>query len=146
MKKYFVPAVLLFLVSFLFSQEFSARKSVDSFRLKIEGFTSAYNRNDTTALASFYVDTAQYVSPHVPNLIIRGRKAIVDNFRNGIAMGGHIDSVIVLSEGSSGDLSYLVCRYVATNNGVTVNGRNILIMKKIDGEWMIVTHASIIKD
>jgi hypothetical protein len=52
---------------------------------------------------------------------------------------------VVRAETSCG-LAYMICTYHATNSGVTVTGRNVLVLKKIDEEWLIVTHASIVRD
>ena len=115
-------------------------------RQRVKKFKDAYNANDVAALASLYAEDADYVSPHVPDLMIHGRERITENFENGIAMGGHIDSIEVLTLGSSGQLAYMVTTYVATNNGVTVKGKNVIVMKEVKGEWLIVTHASIVRD
>ena len=112
----------------------------------VEEWRVAYNNNDVEKLAAFYTEDADYVSPHVPGLMIHGREAIKQNFQRGIAGGGHLDSLAVHRSGSSCDLAYLVCAYHATNSGVTVHGKNVLVMKRVGGKWLIVTHASIVKD
>ena len=112
----------------------------------LQEFIVAYNSNDTTTLSSLYASDAEYVSPHVHDLNLRGRSAVIENFARGVATGGHLDSVTVLSYDFFGDFAYLVCTYDATNSGVTVSGRNILILKKVDGRWLITVHASIIRD
>ena len=111
-----------------------------------DAFKEAYNRDDVAALAAMYADDAYYVSPHVPDLVIRGKEKIRENWKRGISGGGHIDTVEVLSGDLSCDLAYLVTRYQATNSGVTVNGRNVLIMKRIGGKWLITAHASVVRD
>lgn len=113
-------------------------------RQSVERWRIAYNANDLTSLGSFYSDDILYVSPHVPNLIISGRETLTKNFARGISGGGHIDSVAVVTADLSGDMAYLVTTYFATNSGVGVTGKNIIIMKRINGVWLIVTHASII--
>ena len=115
-------------------------------RLRAEEFKKAYNTNDVATLAALYDENADYVSPHVPDLMIHGRERIKQNFKKGIAMGGHIDSIQVLTSGSSGQLAYMVTTYVATNNGVTVKGKNVLVMKREKGKWLIVAHASVVRD
>jgi ketosteroid isomerase-like protein len=131
----------------------SAQENTDStnvnsaeLRRSVDEFKKAYNRNDTAALAALYAEEAYYISPHVPDLIIRGRNTIKENWQRGITSGGHIDTVEILSGGSSCNLAYIISRYEATNNGVKVNGRNVLIMKRIDGKWLITAHASVVKD
>ncbi len=111
-----------------------------------EEWRNAYNSNDVEKLAAFYTVDADYVSPHVPGLMIHGREQIKQNFQRGIAGGGHVDSIVIQRSGYSGDLAYVVCTYQATNSGVTVHGKNVLVMKRLGGRWFIVTHASIVKD
>lgn len=123
-------------------------RDIDEAQLRgsVTGFMKAYNSNDADALAAFYAEDASYVSPHVPDLMIRGRDRIRENWQRGMAMGGHIDTVEVLSVGMSGDLAYIVSRYEATNAGVKAHGRNVLVLSRINGTWLIETHASVVKD
>lgn len=114
--------------------------------LNTEEWRNAYNAGDVEKLAALYCEDADYVSPHVPGLMIHGREAIKQNFQRGIAGGGHVDSIVVQRSGYSGDLAYVVCAYQATNSGMTVHGKNVLVMKRLGGRWLIVTHASIVKD
>jgi ketosteroid isomerase-like protein len=114
--------------------------------LNAEEWRSAYNAGDIEKLASFYSEDADYVSPHVTGLMIHGREAIKQNFQRGIVGGGHVDSIFVQRSGSSCDLAYVISAYQATNSGVTVHGKNVLVMKRIRGKWLIVTHASIVRD
>jgi uncharacterized protein (TIGR02246 family) len=113
--------------------------------LSFEEWKNAYNSNDVEKLAGFYAEDADYISPHVPGLMIHGREQIKENFRRGITGGGHVDSIAVQRSASSCDLAYFVCTYQATNNGVTVRGKNVLVMKRVRTHWLILTHASIVK-
>lgn len=113
---------------------------------RIEEWRAAYNSGDLKTLKAFYAEESRYVSPHVVDLMISGRDAITANFGKGIAGGGHIDAITVLAAESSCDLAALVCRYDATNGGVKVSGKNILVMRRVDGRWLITTHASIVRD
>lgn len=111
-----------------------------------EEWKNAYNSGDASRLGSMYAEDAEYVSPHVEGLIIRGRDIVQANFRRGMQSDGHIDSVRIVSSRVSGDMAYLVCRYDATNSGQRVNGRNVLIAQKTNGRWLIVVHASVVRD
>lgn len=106
----------------------------------------AYNSNDTAKLASLYTEDAEYVSPHVANLILRGRENIVMNFHRGRTSGGQIDTVVTLTTHIAQDIAYALCRYEATNNGQKVNGRNVIVFKKVKGKWCFAVHASIVRD
>jgi len=77
--------------------------------------------------------------------VARGRDSVIANFHKGITAGGHIDSIDILSTNVSCDLATLVCKYQATNSGQKVVGRNLLVMKKIDGAWLIVTHMTVVQ-
>jgi ketosteroid isomerase-like protein len=111
-----------------------------------DDWVSAYNDEDTAALGSFYTEDAQYISPHVAGYILYGRKEIVDNFMKGARGGGHIDSIRVLSCTVTDQMASVVCRYHATNGGVEVNGRNVIVLRNVNGRWLYAIHASIIRD
>ena len=55
-----------------------------------------------------------------------------------------IDTIEILSIEYSKNLAVLLCRYEATNSGQKVNGRNLLILKKIKGVWLITTHMTVV--
>jgi ketosteroid isomerase-like protein len=115
----------------------------------IKGTTAwkdAYNSKDTAKLAALYAPDAIYCSAHVPALVATGRNQVRDYFRGGMMMGGHIDSIAVLSCNMSGDLATLFCKYIATNAGVTVNGRNLIVLRKEHGKWLFITHMTVVKD
>ena len=42
------------------------------------------------------------------------------------------------------NMATLLCKYQATNSGVTVTGRNLLVMKKINGKWLIAVHMTVV--
>lgn len=111
-----------------------------------DDWKNTYNSGDAPRLGAMYSEDAEYVSPYVAGLLIRGRDVVQANFRRGMESGGRIDSVTIISSRVSGDMAYLVCRYDATNSGQRVNGRNVLIAKKTDGRWLIVVHASVVRD
>lgn len=91
-----------------------------------------------------YTDNADYISSHVEGLEANGRDKLIANFQNGMNMGGYIDSIEILKMNVSCDMATLLCKYQATNNGVTVIGRNLLVMKKIDGIWLIALHITVV--
>jgi ketosteroid isomerase-like protein len=119
-------------------------KLMKEFRNQTENWMNAYNSRDAQNLLSLYSEDAQYISSHVAGLVAIGREKLIANFQNGMNMGGHIDGVEILSMNVSCDLATLLCRYQATNNGVTVTGRNLLILKKIDDQWLIIIHMTVV--
>ena len=122
----------------------ASTKLLHEFQLSTEKWRLAYNSKDAKNLIPFYTDDANYISSHVAGLEANGRDKLIANFQNGMNMGGHIDSVEILKMNVSCDISTLLCKYQATNNGVTVVGRNLLVMKKINGIWLIVLHMTVV--
>jgi ketosteroid isomerase-like protein len=109
-------------------------------------WVNAYNLKDAGRLAAFYDENASYISAHVPALVAHGRDEIQANFQKGMNAGGHIDGVRVLSSQVSCDLASLLCRYEATNNGQKVTGFNVIILKRVSGKWLILSHATVVRD
>ena len=60
--------------------------------------------------------------------------------------GGYLDSIEILSINSSCDISTVVSRYRGTAGGQNVDGRNLLVWKRLDGKWLIVTHMTVVRD
>ncbi len=118
--------------------------TLQDFQKLTERWIEAYNGGDTTILKSFYSEDAEYISSHVSGLVASGRSKLIANFYNGIKMGGHIERLTVLSVNSSCELTTLVCKYEANNNGEKAVGRNLLVLKLINGKWLIVTHMTVV--
>ena len=116
----------------------------NEFDIQTKEWIKAYNSKDATNLSPLYTEDAVYISGHVSGLELNGRHHVIANFQNGMNGGGHIDSIEIVSIISSGDLATLLCKYQATNSGVTVTGRNLLVMKKIEGKWMIAIHMTVV--
>ncbi|GEM_PF-2263463 len=139
-------AALLF-SPFLYAQSGSAIKTniklPAEFDTIAEEWRKAYNSGDAPRLQLLYAENARYVSSHVPGLEANGRDALIANFKNGITAGGHVDFIKILNTEISKELAMLFCLYQATNNGQTVQGRNLLILRKIEGKWLIVMHMTV---
>jgi ketosteroid isomerase-like protein len=114
------------------------------FQEQTQKWKDAYNSKDARNLVPLYSEDAQYVSSHVSGLVVQGRDKLIANFQNGMNQGGHIDSIEILTMNISCDLATLLCKYQATNNGETVIGRNLLILKKINKQWLIVLHMTVV--
>lgn len=117
---------------------------VEEFRIRAEEWRTAYNAADSAALAHMYTPDARYISGHVRGLVLEGRTQLIANFLNGVRLGGHVDSVVVLSVETSCDLTTLLCSYEATNAGVEASGRNLLVLKKTGGRWLIHLHMTVV--
>jgi ketosteroid isomerase-like protein len=112
-------------------------------RAVAQAWRTSYNAKDAAAVASLYAPDAYYVSAHV---VARGRSEILAYFQRGIDAGGHIDSIDLLSSGGSGDLAYWVGTYEATNAGRKVRGRNVVVVRRVDSQWLMVAHESVVAD
>jgi ketosteroid isomerase-like protein len=108
-----------------------------------EEWKNAYNRGDAAKVVSLYSDDGYYLSAHI---LAHGREAIEAYWRRGIVAGGHIDFIKPLETFASGELGYCVGIYQATNTGVTVDGRILLVFRKIKGKWLIVAHETVVRD
>jgi ketosteroid isomerase-like protein len=137
----------LFLQSYLSAQTMRSNDTValrHEFEMQTQKWMDAYNSKNAQNLVPLYTVDADYISGHVKGLEANGRDKLIANFQNGMDMGGHIDAVEILSMQLSCDLATLLCRYQATNSGVTVVGRNLLVLKKVDGIWLIVLHITVV--
>jgi ketosteroid isomerase-like protein len=108
-----------------------------------EEWKAAYNAKNAAAVASLYTADGYYVSAHV---LAHGRPEIQAYFQRGIDAGGRIDSIQVLSSGHSGDLAYTVGVYEATNAGLKVRGRNVVVLRKVGDKWRMVAHETVVAD
>jgi len=114
------------------------------FEANMNQWKEAYNSGDAKNLIPLYTEDAIYTSSHVDGLEAIGREKLIANFQNGITGGGHIDKIEILKMEVSSDMAYLFCKYQATNSGVTVSGRNLLVLKKIGEQWIIAIHMTVV--
>jgi len=117
-----------------------------NFRNLATKWQKAYNSKDARNFVELYADSAEYISAHVDGYVAHGRAAVIANFQRGMDIGGHIDSIDVQSVTTSGDLASVVCRYKALAGGKSVEGRNILVCRRIGGSWLIITHVTVVRD
>ena len=73
-----------------------------------------------------------------------GRDRVIAYFQAGISGGGHIDRIEILTMNVSKNMASLYCSYQATNSGVTVTGRNLLVLQKEHGKWLIAIHMTVV--
>jgi ketosteroid isomerase-like protein len=122
----------------------SNNKHFAEFQMNLEKWQDAYNSKDGQNLVPLYAEDAVYSSSHVPGLEAIGRDKVIANFQVGMSGGGHIDKIEILSANVSGEMASLYCRYQATNSGVTVSGRNLLVLRKVKGNWVIINHMTVV--
>ena len=60
--------------------------------------------------------------------------------------GGHIDFVKPLTLYYTGDLAYCAGTYQATNASVTVDRRILIVLRKVNGKWLMAAHETVVRD
>lgn len=103
----------------------------------------AYNAGDAARVAALYTDDAWYLSAHIA---AHGRDQVHAYWRRGINAGGHIESVRVLDTHVDAKLAYVAAAYEANNAGERVRGRNLLVLRNVDGRWLIAAHSTAVAD
>lgn len=143
----FTLIVLLVTTAFAASTQTQVKSDVKiylEFQQNVEKWKEAYNSKDGQNLLPLYAEDAVYSSSHVAGLEAIGRDRVIANFQVGMSGGGHIDKIEILSANIYGELASLYCLYQATNSGVTVTGRNLLVLRKVKNQWMIINHMTVV--
>src|SRR5271157_5796754 len=108
-----------------------------------EDWIKFYNAGDPAKVAALYTDDGYYLSAHI---LAHGRQEIEAYWERGIKAGGHIDFVKPLTVYYSGDLGYCAGNYQATNAGATVDGRILIVLRKVNGKWLMAAHETVVRD
>ena len=102
-----------------------------------------YDAGDAAKVAALYTEDGYYLSAHI---LAHGRQAIEAYWERGIKAGGHIDFIKPLTIYSTGNLAYCAGTYRATNAGVTVDGRILIVLRKVNGKWLMAAHETVVRD
>ncbi len=114
-----------------------------SIRQVSEDWIRFYNLGDATKVAALYTEDGYYLSAHI---LAHGRQAIQAYWERGIQAGGHLDFINPLTVAYAGDLAYCAGIYQATNAGVTVDGRILIVLRKVNGRWLMAAHETVVRD
>ncbi|TFG96967.1 MAG: DUF4440 domain-containing protein [Calditrichales bacterium] len=144
MRVLMVTITLLVLNQILIAQNTIPDSLLTVYNTNMQTWMNAYNGGDADKLIPLYAEDADYISSHVQGLVAKGRNRLIENFRNGMKMGGHIDKIEILSVNYACDLATLLCKYEATNNGQKAIGRNLLVLKKSKNKWLIIIHMTVV--
>lgn len=151
MKLYVNKQFSIFILSLIYASLFAQQSSFAPFNADMlefhrlaEQWRLSHNSKDAQNLAPLYAEEAEYISAHVPGLAAKGRNALLSYFQNGMDLGGHLDVIEVLSINLSCELATLLCKYEATNAGQKAVGRNLLVLKRIGKNWLILTHITVV--
>lgn len=143
-KRLYCLLALLLIAASLYAQAGGLDSLKKAFQPNTDRWRQAYNSGDAKQLASLYTEDAVYLSSHVEGLVAEGRDRVIANFQKGASGGGHIEAIEIISVSVSCNLASLHCRYQATNSDVTVVGRNLLVLRRVGGEWLIATHMTVV--
>jgi uncharacterized protein (TIGR02246 family) len=108
-----------------------------------EDWIRFYNAGDAAKVTALYTDDGYYLSAHI---LAHGRQAIEAYWERGIKAGGHIDFIKPLTLYYTGDLAYCAGTYQATNAGVTVDGRILIVLRKVNAKWLMAAHETVVRD
>ena len=108
-----------------------------------EDWIRFYNAGDAAKVAALYTEDTYYLSAHI---LAHGRQAIQAYWERGIKARGHVEFIKPLTFYQTGGLAYCAGTYQATNAGVTVDGRILIVMRKINGKWLMAAHETVVGD
>lgn len=111
-----------------------------------DAWKEGYNHGQAAQVASLYTDDAYYLTQHFVSGIVHPRQLIQAYVQKGVDAHYQIDSIETLSTYCSGNFAYAITRYHSTNAGQTAMGVNLVVLRKIDGKWLIVAHESAVPD
>jgi len=105
-----------------------------------------YNAGDSAKVAALYSPDAYYLTQHYVDGIVHPRPLIQAYVKRGVDARYKVDSIETLSTVCSGDFAYAITRYHSTNGDQQAMGVNLVVMRKIEGRWLIVAHESAVPD
>lgn len=117
-----------------------------SLRRVSEVWREGYNSGNTAAVAALYTAEAYYLTQHFATGIVHPRDRIQAYVQRGVDARYHIDTIEILKLECSADFAYTVGRYESTNAGQKAMGVNLVVLRKIKGQWLIVAHESAVPD
>jgi uncharacterized protein (TIGR02246 family) len=107
---------------------------------------NGYNSGDAAGVATLYAEDADYLTQHFITGIIHGRAAIQAYVQRGVDAHYRVVSIQIVSMACSGDMAYTVGRYESSNAGQKAMGVNLVVVRKINGRWLIVAHEAAVPD
>jgi uncharacterized protein (TIGR02246 family) len=111
-----------------------------------ERWKDGYNSGDTAKVAALYADNAYYLTQHFVSGIVHGRTAIQAYVQNGVNAHYQVDSIKIVALECAGDFAYTVTRYESTNANQKAFGVNLVVLRRVHGQWLIVAHEAAVPD
>jgi len=109
----------------------------DAFLPVCQQFEKSFNQGDAEGLASLYSEDAKILPPNMD--IVEGRSAIQTYWQGALDMGIKSFKGEMIDADSSGNLGYLVGKYILydSDNQELDQGRWISVLNNIDGKWKV---------
>ena len=111
-----------------------------------QAWKDGYNRGEAARVASLYSPDAYYLTQHFVEGVVHPRPMIQAYVQRGVDAHYQVDSIETLFTSCSGELAYAITRYHSSNAGQAAMGVNLVVLRKIDGKWLIVAHESAVPD
>ena len=111
-----------------------------------EQWKEGYNHGNAAQVAALYTEDAYYLTQHFVAGFVHPRSQIQAYVQRGVDARYHIDTIEVVRLECAGDFAYTVTRYESTNGGQKAFGVNLVVLKKVQGKWLIVAHESTVPD
>jgi uncharacterized protein (TIGR02246 family) len=111
-----------------------------------EEWKDGYNQGNAAKVAALYTDDAYYLTQHFVAGFVHPRSQIQAYVQRGIDARYHVDAIEVVRLECSGDFAYTVTRYESTNAGQKAFGVNLVVLRRLQGKWLIVAHESAVPD
>jgi uncharacterized protein (TIGR02246 family) len=111
-----------------------------------ENWKRGYNEGDAARVAALYTPDAVYLTQHFIGGVIEGRAAIQAYVQRRVDAKYHVDDIAVLRMDCSQDMAYVVGRYTSMNAGQKARGVNLVVLRKVHGDWKIAAHEAAVPD
>jgi ketosteroid isomerase-like protein len=111
-----------------------------------EEWKQNYNVGNAAGVAVLYAPEAIYLTQHFVTGMVEGCRAIQAYVQRGVDAHYRVDSIEVLRAARSGDLGYVVDRYTSMNAGQKTMEVNLVVLRKLGGQWRIVAQEAAVPD
>lgn len=106
----------------------------------------SYNQGRAERVASLYAEDAYYLTQHFADGVVHPRPMIQAYVQRGVDAHYHFDSIDVLATSCASDFAYAITRYHSTNGTQKGMGVNLVVLRKVEGDWRIVAHEAAVPD
>ena len=111
-----------------------------------ELWKEGYNSGNAAKVAALYTEDAYYLTQHFAEGFVHPRTQIQAYVQRGADAHYHLDAIEIVRLECSGDFAYTVTRYESTNGGQKAFGVNLVVLKRVQGRWLIAAHESAVPD